>query len=264
MAFRLSTFAGTTLPAYNWTMDFSTPVTRNPVVPTLNGAIDFYGTRRRIEHAQEFEFDATPDPATAAATIRALKTLVGRTGYLVRVDRDGSNEVQRYCRLLAVGFQPKATQRGIENRLMMRFWSNQPFWRSSSLTTHGPTTLTTTTTNMSITVAGEEDILDAVLEIAASSTISALEISHTKTENGETITSKLEYDASLASGHTLTIDGGQYTVDDNSADAYADFSLHADHDEVYWLRLPPGSQTITIVRTGGGGTATLSYYPQYQ
>jgi hypothetical protein len=264
MAFRLDTFAGVTLPAYNWTADLGTPMTRKPVVDTLNGAIDFYGVRRRIEHSQEFELDADATPtASAVTTVRALKTLVGRTGYLSRLNTDGTGYLQRYCRLLWVGFMPKATQRGIANTLTMRFWTNEPFWRGAATQTHGPTSISSGS-NINLTIAGEEDVLDATLAIAASSNISSITVSHTKTENSLSIISKFRKNNQLNSGTTWTVNTGLYTAKVGSTDDYANFSLDSTHNEVYWLRLPAGSQTLVITLGSGAGTYTLTYNAQYQ
>lgn len=264
MAFRLTTFAGVTLPSYGWVMDFGTPKTINPTIPVLNGALDYYGLRRRIEHSQYLLFDTVVAPDSAANTIQSMKELVGHVGTLVRVDMDGSNTVQRQCRLLSVGYEPRATQRGLINILNMRFWTNDPFWESASTTTVGPTSITSGG-NINITVAGEEDVLDPIITVTASTNItSGVTITHQKTENGETITSKLFYGFTVESGHDLVIDCGQYTVTEDGSDAYSGFVLHSDHDELYWMRWPAGSQTIVITLGGGTGTYQFDYQAQYQ
>lgn len=264
MAFRLTTFAGVTLPSYGWVMNFGTPKTVNPIIPVLNGALDYYGTRRRIEHSQYMLFDTVVAPDSAANTIQDLKELVGHVGYLVRVDTDGDKSVRRQCRLLSVGFEPRATQRGLINILNMRFWTNDPFWESALTTTVGPTSISSGS-DIDITVAGEEDVLNPIITISASTNItSGITIEHQKTENSETITSKLYYGFTLSSGDDLVIDCGQYTVTDAGADAYDGFVLHSDHDELYWMRWPAGAQTIVITIGGGTGTYKFDYNAQYQ
>lgn len=263
MAFRITTFAGVTLPAYNWTMDFSTPATVNPVVNTLNGVLDFYGVRRRITHQQEFELDAEPDPTSVQTTVRTLKKLVGKTGYLVRVHTDGTNVLRRYCRLLWVGFQPKATQRGIINKLTMRFYTLEPFWRSPTTTTHGPTAISSGS-SINLTIAGEEDVLDAVLTVVASSNISSITVSHFKTEDGETIRSLFAKSSTLAILDSWIVDCGEYTAKVGSSGDLANFSLNVLHTEVYWLRLPAGSNTLVITLGSGSGTYRLDYNAVYQ
>lgn len=266
MAFKLSSFAGVSLPSYNWTADLSTPPVVNPVVNTIGGAIDFYGSRRRIPlNGQEFELDADvlDDPATARTTIRQLKTLEGKYGALVRVHSDGTNSLQRNCRLLWAGFLPKATQRGVVNKLTMRFFSLEPFWRSASLTTHGPTAISSGS-GIGVTIAGEEDVIDSVLTIAATSNIPTITVTHTKTENSITITSKFVKNTQLNSGTSWVVDTGLKTVTVGGAGALSSFALDSTHDEVFWLRFPAGSNTFTITLGGGGGNWTLQYYPAYQ
>jgi hypothetical protein len=245
-------------------MDFSTPATVNPVAQTINGYIDFYGKRRRIDCAQEFELDAMPDyDAQIAATIRALKTLVGRWGALVRVNTDGTATVQRYCRLLWVGFMPKATQRGVVNKLTMRFFSLEPFWRSQNTTTHGPTAISSGS-GIGVTIAGEEDVIDAVLTIAATGNIPTITVTHTKTENGLTVTSKFAKTSQLNNGTSWVVDTGLYTAKVGGVGDLANFSLDSTHDEVFWLRFPAGSNTFTITLGGGSGTWSLAYNAAYQ
>lgn len=265
MAFRLSSFAGVTLPAYNWTADLSTPMAVNPVVNTINGAIDFYGTRRKIPlNGQEFELDADVDPAlVAATTIRQLKGLEGKYGTLVRVHTDGTTSLQRNCRLLWVGFMPKATQRGIINKLTMRFFSLEPFWRSASLTTHGPTAISSGS-GIGVTIAGEEDVIDAILTIAATANIPSITVLHTKTENSVTITSKFAKSNQLNSGTSWIVDTGLYTAKVGSSGDLANFALDSTHDEHFWLRFPAGAQTFTITLGGGSGTWQLQYSAAYQ
>lgn len=266
MAFRLTEFAGEDLPTYNAIWDFSTPFLPSMLIPTVNGRADFYGTRRRIKHDQMFEVDMVSDAATAAAMadqIQALKELTGRVGWLHRVERGGGSELRRYCRLLGVGITPRVAESGVVNKLTMRFETNQPFWYSETLTTHGPTSISSGA-DIDLTIAGSEDVLDAVLTIAASSSISSITVEHSKTENGETITSELDYTDTLTSGHDLEIDCGAYTVKDDGSSAYDGFALDSTHNEDYWLRLPAGAQTLVITLGSGSGTYQLDYYAAYQ
>lgn len=265
MAFRLLSFAGVSLPAYNWTADLSTPVAVNPVVNTIGGALDFYGARRRIPlNGQEFELDAIIDPASAQATIRQLKTLEGKYGALVRVHTDGTTSLQRNCRLLWVGFRPKSRDHGVVNMLTMRFFSLEPFWRSASLTTHGPAAISSGS-GIGVTIAGEEDVIDGVLTIAATSNISSITVLHTKTENGVTITSKFAKSNTLTSGNSWIVDTGQHTAKVNTTGDLANFALDSTHDEhIGWLRLLAGANVFTITLGSGGGTWQLQYYPAYE
>lgn len=266
MAFRLTEFAGETLPTYNGIWDFSTPFLPSTLISTINGSADFYGTRRRIQHNQMFEVDMWGDAvtvATMADQVRELKMLTGRTGWLHRVERGGGSELRRYCRLLGVGITPRATESGMINKLTMRFESNQPFWYSETLTTHGPTAISSGG-NINLTVAGEEDVIDAVLTITATSSISSITVEHSKSENGETINSEMDYTDTLSNTHELEIDCGAYTVKDDGSDAYDGFALDSTHNEEYWLRLPAGAQTLVITLGSGSGTYQLDYYAAYQ
>lgn len=265
MAFYLESFDGVDLPLQNATWDFSTPMSPSLLIPTLNGSIDFYGTRRRIQHSQIFEVDARVDATTVAGmadNIREIESLVGHTGWLVRSEVDGTNSLRRYCRLLGVNFVPQATQRGVVNKLALRFETNQPFWYSSSTTTH--TATISSGTPFAITVAGEEDVINPVITITAVTTISSVIIEHSKTEAGETIQSDIRYSTSLSSTDVLIIDCGAYTVTDNGAVAYSGFSLGTAHDEKYWMRWPAGSQTIEITLGSGSGTYKFEYNAAYR
>lgn len=266
MAFRYATFNGIALPAYNWNADFDTFKVVNPVIPTLGGTIDFLGARRRIQNECTFELQGVSDPTVASlpVAIRAVKGQVGHTGNLVRVNTDGAGSVQRYCRLLNVSHPVRHNQRGIINVLALRFWTNQPFWRSATTTTHGPTGLIAGLNSIGYTIGGEEHILDAVLTIAATSNISSIIVSHTKTEAGISITSDLRYSTTLTAGSTLTINCGLYTATVGGTGVLSGFSLGANHTELYWLRLVPGSNIFSVTLGSGSGTVSLSYNQQFQ
>lgn len=265
MAFRLTEFDGQALPSQNAIWDFSTPFLPTVLAPTINGRIDYYGERRRIQHSQMFEVDMRADATTVAGLadqIRDIKKLVWRTGWLHRVEREGGDELRRYCRLLGVGITPRATERGVINKLTLRFETNQPFWYTSSTTTH--TSTISSGANISITNSGEEDVLDAVLTITATSNISTLTVEHSKTEGSKTIISKFAYSGVVLSGNAFVVDCGAYTVTNNAVGALAGFTLDATHNEVYWLRIPPGSNTLKITLGTGGGTYALAYKRAYQ
>lgn len=265
MTVKLSTFNGVALPGHNWTMDLGTPKTINPVIPTVGGLFDIYGGRRRIQHEQVFDIEGWLDSATLASAIRTLKGQVGRTGYLVRTDMDGTNSLQRYCRLLSVGYPIRSDQRGVLNRPVCTFFTNEPFWRSSSLTTHTFTGLTATANACTFTVAGEEDVLDALITFTATANTSSLTLNHSKTENSLTIVSNLVFSSTVLNTKVWSLNCGLYTVTNDGANAYSGLAEGSTHTEVYWLRLPPGSNTITATLGGTGtGTLAVSYYPQYQ
>lgn len=236
------------------------------LAPTMGGAIDHYGTRRRIKHNHVFEIDARVDAATLALmadAVRDMKTLVGRTGWLVRTEQDGTNSLRRYCRLLGVGFTPKWSQRGVINVLSMRFETNQPFWYSATLTTHAATSISSGV-DFDLTIAGEEDVLDPIITIAATGTIGFVIVEHNFTDAGETVTNRLIYNATLVNTDSLVIDCGQYTVKKNGTAAYEDFYPSVQHTGNYWMRLPPGTQTFNVTLSTGSGTRKFEYYPAYQ
>lgn len=266
MAFRYSTFNGVNLPSLNWNADFDTFKVLNPVVPTLGGVIDFLGPRRRIQNECMFELQGLVDPSagTVAADIRTIKRQAGHTGWLVRVNTDGTNSVQRYCRLLSVKQPVKSSQRGLVNMLVMPLWTNQPFWRSSSTTTHGPTGLISGLNNIAYTILGEEHVLDAVVTITATTNISSIILSHTKTEAGVSITSDLRYATTLTAGNSLVLSCGLYTATVGGIGVLSGFTLGTNHTELYWLRLVPGLNTFAITLGSGSGTVSVSYNQQFQ
>lgn len=265
MTVKLTTFAGVALPGYNWSAEMGTPRTQNPVVPTVGGALDIYGMRRKIQHDQMFDIQGILDSATLASAVRSLKTQVGRVGTLVRTDTDGTNTLQRTCRLLSVGNPVRSDQRGVLNMLPCTFFSNEPFWRTASATTHTFTGLVAGANSCVFTVGGEEDILDAVFTFTATANTSSLTLNHSKTENGETIVSNLVHSASVLNTKSLILNCGPYTAYNDGAAAWANLTEGSTHTEHYWFRFPPGSNTVTAT-LGGTGTGTLyiAYYPQYQ
>lgn len=232
----------------------------------MNGSVAYNGKRRRIMHSQIFEMDAQVDASSRsgmADAVREMKKLEGHTGWLVRTDLDGFNIVQRYCQLLGVALTARAKGRGVVNVLSMRFETNQPFWYSSSVTSHGPAVIASGG-NIVLTIAGEEDVIDAALTVTATSSVSSVTVEHDKAESGETINSQLEFTDTIDASDALVVDCGQYTVTNGGVAAADGFALDSTHNEVYWLRLPAGSNTLKITLGSGVATYILSYNPAYQ
>lgn len=261
----ITTFGGVALPGHDWSAELGTPRTINPIVKTLTGPFDIVGVRRRIQHDDIFDIQGTLDSSTLAATVRALKGQVGRTGYVVRTDADGTNSLQRYCRCLHVGQPVLSRQRGSINVIPVTFFTNEPFWRSSTTTTRTFSGLTAGANACVFTNAGEEDILDAVITFTATANTTSLTLNHSKSENSATIVSNLVFSSTILNTKILSLNCTVYTVTNDGVSAYSGLTEGSTHTETYWFRFPPGSNTITAT-LGGTGTGTLNviYNNQYQ
>jgi hypothetical protein len=59
------------------------------------------------------------------------------------------------------------------------------------------------------------------------------------------------------------VDCGARSIKNNGVDAYSGLTLNAGHTTAPWLRLAPGSNTVTITYSGNAdasATVTFSYY----
>ena len=106
-----------------------------------------------------------------------------------------------------------------------------------------------------VTTSGNAIVSDVVLRLTAGSfAISAVEIKN----NTSGHKAELVFDGSIASGQMLEIDCGNLSVENNGADAEADFEIGASHAIEEWFRLAVGENELIITITGGGADSEFS------
>jgi len=77
---------------------------------------------------------------------------------------------------------------------------------------------------------------------------------------------ELEYDATINANESLVLNCGNFSVENNGVDDYANFSRGSNHKINEWFRLPAGTTEVTLTFTGGGGgvTCEFAFYDGHQ
>lgn len=269
--YTLERFGAVTLPIYNPETDHSPIAARQAVVQTIAGGFDAWGSD-----------DAPPDlPAmrsyrcivledTVAAwriALDALRAQVGKRSFLYR-RADDDNSLQRcVARLIQNSVQrPYAHGLAQEVELVFQLWTT---WRghdhrtwtldSGELLDSGlylddggfVETMASSPHTITVTNGGNRRVDNSVITITAgAAAITAITIA----KAGET---DIEWNGICASGNTVVIDCGSYTVRYAGINSYTGFALGGDHAVAEWLRLDPGDNDIVITFTGGSTNSTV-------
>ena len=188
---------------------------------------------------------------TKLATLRALR---GVKSYLWRTS--GSSNQWRRARYISVDSDlgPSSAQVAV---LELQFELNGEPWHSTS----GYTSVTLAASPQNATIAnnGNAVVREITLSVhPATSAITAIHVENLTTGH----VSKIKYAGTIASTQALVINCAAKSVENNSTDDYANFSLEGAHTISEWLRLAPGDNSIRITRTGGAATSTvgLTFY----
>jgi hypothetical protein len=277
MSYQLTHFDSVALPLYNLKQERGTPDVPSSLRRYIGGVVDYAGSNQLY-----------PDVATVALTgiyqgesgylirqdgailtdqsgnrlsvgtasnrlrvqLEELTAKVGQRGQLWRTLENGTRQ-WKYARLLRAGYEAKVDERLQRAEMKMFFETWQPAWRTASLVT------ATGNANAPLvaSIGGNVTVLDAILAITASATITRVAIT------GSGIS--LLWTGSLTSGQILRIDSGLRTVRIGTAtNAYSGFAVQTGHTANRWLELPPGLNTLAV-RTDAAATLSMTYYDQW-
>ncbi len=277
MSYQLTHFDSVPLPLYNLKQERGTPEVPSALRRYIGGVVDYAGSNQLYPdvatvalagiYQGESGYLIRQDGAiltdqsgnrlsvgTASNRLRVqldeLTAKVGQRGQLWRTLENGTRQ-WKYARLLRAGYEAKVDERLQRAEIKMFFETWQPAWRTASLVT------ATGNANAPLVASngGNVTVLDAILAITASATITRVAIA------GDGIS--LLWTGSLTSGQILRIDSGLRTVRIGSAtNAYSGFVIQAGHTANRWLELPPGLNTLAV-RTDAAATLSMTYYDQW-
>lgn len=256
MSYKLTTFDGVTLPTRNASQPLDTGETTPGIVAASGGAFDRYGTRQVQPQLRRIVLVAgyTASSASALRTLLdALRAKVGARGQLIR-ERDDATTQWLYARLLSVSGEWR-NEDGRYYELTLTWETAEPTWRSTSATVSSRS-LTSGSQNLSIVVAGSAPVLDAVVQIGASTgtiTVGTVTVS--------AIGARWTYSGTITAG-TVNFDAGAKTVKQGTVDKYSGFALSGTHSAYGWLPMTPGTMTMAI-GVNGSGTAIVTHYNRW-
>ncbi len=272
---RLERFGSLALSMIEAEDDLRTGSARLASLGTIAGEYDSHGAGDApvdgVVLAREFELHgATTDDLDDARD--ALRAVIGtRARLYARMGDDAVRWVN--ARLLDV--QERRTRRNFNfQRVVCRFHVPSPIWQGHDhtfwtldsgellddalyLDDAGYTvTLSGSSTDVVVTNGGNRVVTNPVITITAGgANITAVTI----TKTGET---KIAWTGTLVSTKSLVIDCGKFTILNDGANAYSGkAAFDSNHTIAEWLRIDPGSNTVTVAFTGGStdSTATIEF-----
>jgi len=199
--------------------------------------------------------------ASGANTINVLMNQLagerGKRGTLYRTLDDGSVH-WCYARLIGISARRAITHR-THLPLTIEF-ARETKWYGVSYSISGA--LDTSPTTVNLPNYGTAPVTNCIITLnpGSGSALTGITIS------ASTISS-FTYTGTVAQNTDLDIDCGAYTVENNSSDDYANFSLDSTHTIADWLRIQPDGTDVRIDFTGGGdatSSATFNYYESWE
>ena len=256
MAFVIDRFgtlyaSATVLP----TLDGSQPQGAGPVESSLvrlpgGGAYDWRGSERAQIGPTTLLTKGVWVEATVAlmeTKLAALKALVGVRDRLWR--NNGARQDWRWARLLEVRSDLEAGL-AADALIEMQFEALPGAWMGSGHLVNA--TLDASPKAAVCTNLGNVRVTHGIVTItAAGSAITQVKVAIAGV-------SEIQWIGTLAVGTNLVIDCGARTIRNAGVNAYAGFSLTANHLVTDWLRLEPGANSVLIYRTGGSAASTAS------
>lgn len=271
MSYTISRFGSVELPCAAAEEPVGTAGSRSGLVTIPGGYYDAYGSERAPREREIINRKAILHRATPALLQTAYNELRAMRGVRAKLyisQPDGSS-YWTIARLLKI-----TSQSGPDNirhlEINMAFELLWPMWYgertgdgwvldSGEVLDDGLTldesgglfALNTSPKSVTVTNGGNATVKNAIITVTAAGTdITALTIA----KSGET---QLVYSGTIAAGESLVIDVGAWSVENDGADDYANFALGASHVIEEWLHLTPGSNTITVTKTGGSTASTI-------
>ncbi len=257
MSYQLYSFAGVLLPTASPQEDVGTGDSKTQIIDLPNGLrFDPWGSDRAplakttVTKACKI-LAATPTALDAA--YKSYEALRGVRDYLVRLRGDGSQE-----RILARCMQVQAQYEARHWQFLpvtFTFELEGPYW--SGAAHNQVVTLDAIPKTVVLVNNGNITVTDAVVRFdigAGIPTISLLKVGVSGVSEWQ-----WTYNLGYPNADNLIVNCGTRSVLHAGINAYGGFSLTANHKIDDWLRLPPGSTTVTITRTGGNSTCTATF-----
>lgn len=277
--YRLISFCDVNLEHYNQVESIGSGATPTAYLPLIDGgALDAFGGQQKapgaVERVKSFRLRANTE-AELSALYFGLMALRGKRGALARRMVNGDVHWQ-YARLVELVAQRnyEMTQFKVIQDVDLRFSTQEPTWRGlpgywylntgfyfndgQMLNDHPIFTLLLSTQTFTITLGSASDAGRAPVR-AITITISAGDTELTTLSIARTGGEALTWAGSLAAGKSLVIDTGILRVMNNEVEAYSELTFAPTADMAAWFTLQPGPNEITVIRTGGGVDATITF-----
>jgi hypothetical protein len=271
MAYYLERFGTQELPLYNVTHDLDVVAAKNTIVRTVLNGFDSAGSGQADQNLpQAIRYKGVILESTVSAwrtAVDALRATARTRAQLWRRAEDNDEVQWCYARFISGQTTRDANRPPFEYEASLQFMQLSP-WVGHDYTTwvldegdyldtalyldeEGWTfTLSTSPKACTVTNGGNRSTNNVRLAVTAgSASITSITFACGDAE--------FTYSGTVASGHILVIDCGAQSVSNTTSD-YANFALTSNHTIEDWIRLDPGDNIITVTKTGGGTTSSLS------
>ena len=282
MSYRIYKFGTTTLPSTRLAGTFGTGPSAETAVAAVGGMHDTHGNgyaSLRLPHEIVYSCWIVDTAANTHAKLAAWQALRGVRAKLYRVNEFDDSEHWAYARLMQVR-APWQYQRKTMQPLELLFYVMTPWYEDSCagswVLDDGEVlddglfldaacgvqkTLTTSTTDTTLTGGGNAPTNHVVVSITArTSTITAASV---YIATGDVVC-YISWAGTLLADKTLVIDArNQKIMNDGAPDTGTITINTAIHTSNYWLEIAPGSNSLTVTRSGGGATSTADFLYNY-
>lgn len=282
MSYRIYKFGTTNLPTTRITGTYGTGPTSDTAIATVGGMHDTLGNGYaglRLPYDLTYSCWIRDTAANTQTALKAWQALRGVRAKLYRLNEYDSSEHWCYARLMQVR-APWQIQRKTMQPLDLQFQVMTPWYEDfcagawylddgkyldDGLYLDGdckvedalPTAMTVTT----LTNDGNAPTHDIIVYITART--SAITTVSLYIDAGDWLCG-ITWNGTLAADKTLVIDSGSQTVKNDNANEADSITISSImHTSNYWLELAPGSNDVTITRTGGGATSTAAFSYRY-
>ena len=282
MSYRIYKFGSTTLPSARITGTYGTGPSLNTAVATVGGMHDLAGNGYaglRVPYDLTYSCWIVDSAANTQTALKAWQALRGVRAKLYRLNEYDDSEHWCYARLMQVR-APWQIQRKTMQPLELLFYVYTPWYENycagawvlddgevldDGLYLDGgcseTLTLATGNDDTALTNGGNAPTHYITVSITAkTSTITAASV---YIEAGDKIC-WIAWAGTLPADSTLVIDARNQKVTlDGVPDAGTMTVNTASHTSNYWLELAPGSNDVTVTRSGGGATSAVAFSYQY-
>lgn len=250
MSYKLISFAGVGLPAYNRESNLDTAPPLDGLVGTVLGGYDSYGSdiapaatpfSLTVRGIVSLETDADQ-----RAAVDALRATSRRRSSLFRQADDDDSQQWCWARLEQIAHRRITGANGYQV-LELAFLAESE-WYGESIVEE--VSLGSSPYAFAVENAGNRMVNDAILTVTAGDV--AMTAVTVTTTNG----THLVWAGTLAAGDDLIINSGSKSITNDGANAYGGLTYGASHTIDDWLRIE-GGMNITIAYTGGGAGATV-------
>jgi hypothetical protein len=282
MSYRIYKFGSTELPSTRLTGTFGTGPSLETAIASVGGMHDTQGdgyASLRLPHEIVYSCWIVDTAANTHAKLAAWQAQRGVLAKLYRLNEYDSTEHWCYARLMQVR-APWQYQRKTMQPLELLFYVMTPWYEDSCagswVLDDGEVlddglfldaacavqkTLTTSTTDTTLTGGGNAPTNHVVVSITArTSTITAASVYIVAGD----VTCYISWAGTLLADKTLVIDGRNQKVTNDGAPDTGTMTVNtAIHTSNYWLEIAPGSNSLTVTRSGGGATSTADFLYDY-